>query len=123
MKTNAKLVTTLILDCSERDVTRVALVRGDDITYLEENARAQEVQTLTKKLLKAQKVSLTQLDRIAVAVQPGSLTGVRIGVVAANTMAWLLQKPIVELTEPKFEAALGQLLKTKTERKLARVRD
>lgn len=71
--------------------------------------RAQDLQQLTDKLLKSAKTQIEDIDAVAVLTGPGSYTGTRMGVAAANTLGWLLNKPIIELDGDSLETALTQL--------------
>lgn len=49
-----------------------------------------------------------ELDRIAVAMGPGSYTGVRIGVTIAKTLAWTLKKDLVGISSLEILAQNGR---------------
>ncbi len=53
--------------------------------------------TIEEALTRA-KLSVKEIDAIAVSAGPGSYTGVRIGVTIAKTLAWSLQKPIIPVS-------------------------
>ncbi|MDR0868191.1 MAG: tRNA (adenosine(37)-N6)-threonylcarbamoyltransferase complex dimerization subunit type 1 TsaB [Planctomycetota bacterium] len=48
-----------------------------------------------RDLLRQNKIDLTEITAVAVGGGPGSYTGTRIGVMAAKTLAWSLQKKLV----------------------------
>ncbi|KUP04318.1 hypothetical protein Q73_15670 [Bacillus coahuilensis m2-6] len=61
-----------------------------------------------EQLLKDCQVSPKELDKIVVAIGPGSYTGVRIGVTLAKTLAWSLNIPVVGVSSLAVLAANGR---------------
>ncbi|MDI2586884.1 tRNA (adenosine(37)-N6)-threonylcarbamoyltransferase complex dimerization subunit type 1 TsaB [Psychrobacillus sp. NEAU-3TGS] len=51
-----------------------------------------------EELLKKADIKPSEIDAIAVAIGPGSYTGVRIGVTIGKTLAWTLKKPIFSVS-------------------------
>ena len=102
----------LVFDTTSRDQTSVALVIDDKIEKRIAPVRAQDLQVLADQQLKSAKIVPQDIKQIAVLVGPGSYTGTRRGVAAANTLGWLLDKPIVELDGDSLERALYQLTRT-----------
>jgi len=102
--------TILVFDTTLRDQTTVALVRQGKVKILAAPVRAQDLQRLTTELLTSQKLTIDQIDAVAVLNGPGSYTGVRIGIAAANTLGWLAHKPIIELNGDNIDQALKSLL-------------
>ncbi|MEK7202288.1 MAG: hypothetical protein AAB669_02055 [Patescibacteria group bacterium] len=96
----------LVFDTTNRDQTSVALVDEGKVKKLVAPVRAQDLQQLTDKLLKSAKTKIEDIDAVAVLTGPGSYTGTRMGVAAANTLGWLLDKPIIELEGDSLENAL-----------------
>lgn len=99
----------LVFNTTNRDQTSVALVVGGKVKKLVAPVRAQDLQQLTDKLLKSAKIKSADIDAVAVLNGPGSYTGTRMGVAAANTLGWLIDKPIIELEGDSLENALAQL--------------
>lgn len=99
----------LVFDTTERNRTSVALVVGDAVKKLIAPVRAQDLQKLTSRLLRAAKTEIKDIDAVAVLTGPGSYTGTRMGVAAANTLGWLTDRPIVELAGHSLADALKQL--------------
>ena len=58
-----------------------------------------------ERLLTRVKLTVQQIDAIAVSEGPGSYTGIRIGVTLAKTLAWTLKKPLVGVSSLKMLAA------------------
>src|SRR3989338_7371771 len=102
----------LVFDTTSRDQTSVALVIDDKIEKRIAPVRAQDLQVLADQQLKSAKIVPQDIKQIAVLVGPGSYTGTRMGVAAANTLGWLLDKPIVELEGDSLDNALEFLKKS-----------
>ena len=101
--------TILVFDTTGRDQTSVALIGAGEAKKLVAPARAQDLQKLTDDLLKSAHTEISSIDAVAVLTGPGSYTGTRMGVATANTLGWLLDKPIIELEGDSFESALETL--------------
>ena len=114
--------TVVLVDTTERDRTRLALIHGSKVIVIDKPLRAQSLQEQLEKLLKKDHQTFADIDAFAVLTKPGSLTGVRIGVVAVNTIAWLQDIPVIEVNSASFEQALRQPFSSLKKRKLARVR-
>ena len=112
---------TLIIDTStERGL--IALVDGQKLLF---NVKLPFGYNNSKFLLpaieaemKSRALTLEQLSLIAVGIGPGSYTGIRIGVVAAKTLAYALKKPLVGLCSltgfiPDCEGAFAALIDAK----------
>lgn len=87
----------LLIDTSDSQEVAVGLKIGGKTTYLRSGAtvlKAQMVLPLTAKILKKQKVNLSDLTGIEVNTGPGSFTGLRVGVAVANTLGWALGIPV-----------------------------
>jgi tRNA threonylcarbamoyladenosine biosynthesis protein TsaB len=103
--------TLLLIDTSQSH-TSVGLVAGDNITSASgEKSRqaAQEVLPLIDKLLLESGCKLNDLDGIAVVTGPGSFTGLRIGIGAAQGLGAALELPLLPLSALALNAwAAGQ---------------
>ena len=53
---------------------------------------------MVEAMLKNSELTIREMDAIAVAVGPGSFTGLRIGVAAAKGLAWAVDKPCVAVS-------------------------
>ena len=102
----------LVFNTTSRDQTSVALVVNGKVKKLVEPVRAQDLHKLTDELLRSAKAEIEQIDAVAVLTGPGSYTGTRMGVAAANTLGWLLDKPIFELEGDSLDNALEFLKKS-----------
>jgi len=82
-------------------------VIGEVITNLPKNHSVRVMPTI-EQLMKECGIKPKELDRIVVAMGPGSYTGVRIGVTIAKTLAWSLQIPLVGVSSLEVLAANGR---------------
>lgn len=112
--------TILLIDSNDRDSTNVALLKGSQIFSRQENARAQELPSMVEQVLAEAKLEPAQLRAICVLKRDGSLTGVRLGVTVANTLAWLSSTPIIELADYSFTEAIDYL-KTKKKFRIQKI--
>jgi len=105
------LMNVLAIDSS--NVTMgVALVNGEGIlgeliTNVKKN-HSVKLMPAIEQLMKETGLTPRELDRIAVAIGPGSYTGVRIGVTIAKTLAWTLQTELVAVSSLAILAQNGQ---------------
>lgn len=89
----------LYIDTTENGNIRVALKQGREV-LAEKKVKAfrQEAKKLLpaiKKLLKANKYKLSDLEKVEVKNSGGSFTSLRIGVVTANALAYALNIPVI----------------------------
>ena len=88
---------SLLIDTHDKNVTLVLYKDGKVLSFkdFESNMRHSEVAMPSLiDLLTEYKLDAKDISEIIVNVGPGSFTGVRIGVVIAKTMAYLLNIPI-----------------------------
>ena len=103
----------LLIDTTKRDETNIALVKGGTVKSLRKEKRAQELIELIDKLLGSSHLHNKDVRSIAILTGPGSFTGTRIGVVVANTWAWLNHLPIIVIPGDDFDKAIDDLIKGK----------
>ncbi len=101
--------TILLLDTTARDQTRVAIIRPKETVTLERPVRAQELQVLIEEIVRECEITLSDVNAVAVMTGPGSFTGTRIGITAANALGWLYKLPLVPIVGTDFETALSEL--------------
>ncbi|GAA5347010.1 tRNA (adenosine(37)-N6)-threonylcarbamoyltransferase complex dimerization subunit type 1 TsaB [Planifilum fimeticola] len=94
MKILAIDTSTLVMGVSLLDDDRVL---GEVTTNLRKDHSVRLMPTVAR-LLEELRLSLSDLDLIAVASGPGSYTGVRIGVTTAKTMAWSRNLPLIGIS-------------------------
>ena len=84
----------------------VALINEkNDIHYLSSDQKMNHLKTLTpmiSELVKTAKISLLDIDAIAVSEGPGSFTGIRIGVSTARALGQVLDKKLINI--PSLQA-------------------
>ncbi len=104
MKILAMDTSTLVMGVAVLNETRLL---GEVITNQKKNHSVRLMPTVDS-LLRSLEVSPGDLQMIAVAIGPGSYTGVRIGVTTAKMMAWALELPLVGVsTLMGMAASLG----------------
>ena len=92
---------SLLIDTHDKLVSFVLYKDGKtiDIKNIESNMRHSEIAMPSLiDILKTNNVDIKDIDELLVVIGPGSFTGVRIGVVIAKTIAYLLNKPIKPIT-------------------------
>jgi len=101
----------LIVNTLEREKTGAAILDSGKLTIVEKAVQAQDLNLLVDKVLKKFKLSITDIDFVAVLTGPGSYTGSRMGITAANTYAQLLKIPVFDLNCQSFDE-VQNLIKT-----------
>lgn len=102
------LLETTTTNCS------VALCENENIIALYEDAEngyshAEKLHLFIEKALQDAKLSLQQLDAIAVSKGPGSYTGLRIGVSAAKGLCYSLSIPLIAIETMEILARGAQI--------------
>lgn len=87
-------------------ITSNGRVLGEYITNMKKNHSVRLMPAI-ERLMKDVDMEPSELDRIAVAMGPGSYTGVRIGVTVAKTLAWTLNKDLVGISSLEVLAQNG----------------
>ena len=90
----------------------VALSESGSIVGLKEDnnleySHAERLHVYIDDVLKASKISIDQLEAIAISKGPGSYTGLRIGVSAAKGLCYALKLPLISV--PTLEALAHQV--------------
>ncbi|RYY47977.1 MAG: tRNA (adenosine(37)-N6)-threonylcarbamoyltransferase complex dimerization subunit type 1 TsaB [Chitinophagaceae bacterium] len=82
-------------------VAAVSLAEKGRVLHYVENKQVNEhaafIQPAIKDLAAAAKVSLAELDAVAVANGPGSYTGLRVGLASAKGICYALSKPLITI--------------------------
>jgi len=80
----------------------IALIDGKKVIYEKSwkssSDEAEKLMPEIDKMLKKSKADYGEIKKIIVLKGPGSFTGIRIGITAANTISYLLKAPIYSLT-------------------------
>ena len=87
----------LFIDTSDAETITVSLIENNEVvkTLSDKNRFGSQVLLpLIKKLLKFEKLELQDLKGIKVKTGPGSFTGLKVGVAAANSLAFSLGIPV-----------------------------
>lgn len=84
----------LLIDTNDSHSTSAALVTVSTVIFKTEQQRAQELLVLLEEVFKEASSNLSSVSAIGVVGRDGSLTGQRIGVAVANTLAWVINVPL-----------------------------
>lgn len=71
-------------------------------SLVESHIHSEKLLTLVRGVCEDQKITLPQIDGIAVSIGPGSFTGLRIGLSTAKGLCYALGKPLIAV--PAFES-------------------
>lgn len=100
----------LYIDTSDNRKTSIFLEVADKKKKLIEKTdswTSQVLLSMIDKLLKENKLSISDISEVKVNVGPGSFTGLRVGLAVANTLGYLLKIPvngkIDNIIEPKYQ--------------------
>lgn len=89
----------------------------DEIVWQTNHTQSQELLPKINSLLKKNHRGLKDLKAIVVWQGPGSLTGLRVGVSVANSLAWSLNIPVIGIKEtqhsPDAQRDRGSVLPTR----------
>ena len=109
--------TILLFDIAERDRTVMALItEGNDTQIISKNVRAQELPMLIDTLLAQNKLLPSNIDALGIVKRGGSMTAIRIGTAVVNTLAWLNNTPIIEITAKSIDDALDKIENNEADR-------
>ncbi len=96
----------LIINTADDKSIEVMLAKNQDDFKLKkvsgERRQSEKLLAAVEKLLTASKVTAKKLKGIAVVSGPGGFTSVRIGVTAANALAYAWKLPVVGLEKKEF---------------------
>lgn len=104
----------LIISTISRNLIELGLA-GDKVEMFqyETGDQSRDLLIKIKELLKDKKLSLIDIEAIAVNRGPGSFTGVRVGITTANTLAWSLDIPVIGYLDGQLEENLVEFDQTK----------
>lgn len=85
----------LYIDTSKRNEVKVRIeIKGGFKEKITRNVQSQNVLEFINKLLKANRIKLTDIKEIKVETGPGSFTGLRVGISVANALGFALKIPV-----------------------------
>ena len=89
---------TLYINTTQGDRVKIAIKFGKRVViekkFIAKYKQAERLLPEIEKLLKSQKLSLSKIKKIKVINLGGSFTGLRVGVVTANALAYALGIPV-----------------------------
>ena len=91
----------LAMDTSTKTLACAIVEKGQVIQASHsaaERNHALKLIPIVQELLALENIASKDLDGIAVGIGPGSYTGVRVGVTAAKTLAWTVDKPVAAVS-------------------------
>lgn len=98
---------TLAIDTST-NILSIALTRNEKVlAWMDKETKNNQSEILMssiESLMNQCQLQPTALEKIAVAIGPGSYTGIRVGVTAAKSLAYALDIPIVEVSSLEIMA-------------------
>lgn len=87
----------------------ICLADGDDILYEDVNPSEKDsaawLHVAIENLLHKQRISLNQIEAIAVSAGPGSYTGLRVGMASAKGLCYALSIPLITVSTLQMMAA------------------
>ena len=98
----------LVIDTSDSKNIRVGIKINGKSKYISSKVKvlkAQAVLPLIDKVLKANNINLSDINKIKVNTGPGSFTGLRVGISIANALGFFLKIPINEKKVGKLAGA------------------
>lgn len=98
----------LIINTIQREKIEIGLYHSHHLDRFEyeTNNQSKDILVDVETILKQEKKSLKDLRAVLVNIDPGSYTGMRVGVTVANTLAWSLDIPIFSYAVDNFEKVL-----------------
>ncbi len=105
----------LFINTSQTDLTQVKLIdNGKIVAGLENHEEFKQSELLLKMIDKVS--GKAKLSAIAAVSGPGAFSALRFGITTANTLAWSLHIPVIEISadEAVDEAKLIQVLSKKS---------
>lgn len=92
----------LFINTSRTDLIQVKLIDQSKVVAQLENheqyTQSELLLGMIEKLLKSAKLKINGLTAIAVVSGPGAFSALRLGITTANTLAWSLQIPVIEVS-------------------------
>lgn len=111
----------LLINTTNRNKIELGLSEGRNLRCFEfaTNNQSDDILPAIEGILEKTKKNLKDLRGIVVDTDPGSYTGVRIGVTTANTLAWSLDIPVLAYQSDNLDKKVFNIGKIKHFQKLA----
>ena len=104
----------LVINTSRIDLIRIQLVeQGKVVAGQESRAKYRQSELLLPLIDKVMGKNLKKLKAIAVVSGPGDFSALRFGITTANTLAWSLNLPMIELAAGEADKRLMESLSKK----------
>ena len=103
------------IDTTDREKIYLTLFRdkSEKCFEFETERQSEDLLIAIDGILKKEKVSLKDLQAILVCTGPGTFTGLRAGITVGNTLAWVLNIPIIGYKNGDKELTLAKSKKLK----------
>lgn len=115
MRKQERFYMILTISTIDRNSIEIGIFEKDEFRSFEFRSERQSEDLLLAidGMLKKEKLSLQDIDKILVNQGPGSYTGVRVGVTVVNTLGWSLDVPVFGYKEGELEKTLLKIAKLK----------
>ena len=97
----------LFINTSQTDLIQIKLIKDDKVVASKVNhqeyKQAELLLPMIDRLMKNRRSKIQDLRLVSVVSGPGAFSALRLGVITANTLAWALKIPIVEVSASEAE--------------------
>jgi tRNA threonylcarbamoyl adenosine modification protein YeaZ len=106
----------LLINTIDRNKIEIGIYQNNELHSFkfETKTQSEDILPIISVLLKKQKLSTGDISAIMVHEGPGSYTGVRIGIVTGNTLAWSLNKPVLSYNDKNLLEVINKIIGIKT---------
>jgi len=105
----------LNIDTKERNKIEIGLFKNNQLKCFEfeTDKQSEDLLIAIDGILRKEKISLKDLAGILANLGPGSFTGSRVGITAANTLAWALDIPVFGFKKENLDQILAKVANCK----------